>query len=275
MSSKVFFIKMRVIAGLILLAVLLSMIGVWVLNSGYIAAYIIMAIVAMAICALIVRQEFRKWDAVDSFERFEFEDHGSSARKVYLVEGATGRKDELRTSKLVDALKAMGLDVVFIDHMRQGFLYRLFHAKSIEEFAIAAYPQFAKLRDKDVVIASSMGSLVVRFILEFLKIKGKPTVIFVGGPHKGCSWLFVLALFLVPCIREMRPGSHLIEVLGIPKNKRYWYLVAENDGKVSEDSADPDPETDQVFYYESGHRMLDNPEVIDDIKSIVGLLPKP
>jgi hypothetical protein len=265
--SNVFFIKVQAIAGLIFLAVLLMMVGARVSNSGYIALYIIMATVVMIICVIIVRQEFRKWNAVDSFKRIKLEDDGTE-RKVYLVEGASGRKDEIKTGKLVDELRLMGLSVVFIDHMRQGLSYRILHARSIEEFAIAAYPQFAKLRDKDIIIASSMGCLVVRFILEFLKIKGKPTVIFVGGPHKGCSLIFVAALFLVPCIREMRPGSSLLNLLGLPENKKYWYFLAENDGKVSKDSACP-VQTDQVKSYKSGHRMLDIPEVVKDIKEII------
>lgn len=229
--------------------------------------YAFFALILILIALIISWQDYQMYNAIGTFKKKnDFKTGGS--RKVLILEGFSGRNIEDVAGNLLMGLKKMGLEVVPIEHMPQkGIVQRLLNAKTIEEFAIAAYPQFAKLRDCDVVIGYSMGCLVARFVIEVLGIESKPTVILVGGPHKGCSWKYA-PLFLVPCIREMLPKSAFLERIGVPKNKNYWYVVAEDDKKVSMASACP-VSSGRCKVMKGGHRMINSPQFLKEIERII------
>lgn len=272
-EGKMYFEKKEAILNLIMLAVFLLLAGSFVSRFEFWSAvstlYVIASVIVLILMTIVVRQDVKKFNATMAFKKSDYKqnDGRDGKRKVFLVAGFSGAKSERKTGRLVGELGGMGLEVSSFEHMPQGLLYRLLHARSIEEFAYAIYPQFAKLRDQDVIIGYSMGCLIVRFILEVIGIRARPTVILVGGPHCGCR-LWLLPFFLVPCIREMFPWGSVVKSLGLPKNDKYWYFVAPGDGKVSMFSACP-VQTSRRIVCGRGHRMLDNNELIEKVQEII------
>jgi len=188
--------------------------------------------------------------------------------KAVVVEGFSGNAIEVVAGKLFARLEESNLEVIPVEHMsHKGIAKRLWHAQTIEKFAEQAYPSIKNLTNKDFLILYSMGNLVGRYAIEKIGIKGNPTVILAGGPHLGCSWKYA-SLFMVPCIRQMLPGSSFLKELGIPKNEFYWYLVAENDKKVSVKSACP-VKTDRVRHFKCGHRLFNHLECLEHIDEII------
>ena len=189
-------------------------------------------------------------------------------RKVVVIEGFSGRSIEDVAGKLFANLEGLDLEVIPVEHMSyKGIVQRLWHASKIEKFAEQAHPTIKNLTDKDFLILYSMGNLVGRYAIEKIGIKGNPTVLLAGGPHLGCNWKYA-PLFMVPCIRQMLPGSSFLQELGLPKNDSYWYLVANNDKKVSVKSACP-VKTDQVRHFNCGHRLFDHQPCLDYIDEII------
>jgi hypothetical protein len=190
-------------------------------------------------------------------------------RKAVVVEGFSGRSIEDVAGKLFAKLEELNLEVVPVEHMPyKGIVKRLWHAQTIEKFAEKAYPTIKTLTDEDFLILYSMGNLIGRYAIEKIGIKGNPTVILAGGPHLGCSWKYA-PLFMVPCIRQMLPGSSFLRDLGLPKNDSYYYLVATQDTKVKVESACP-VETDRVRHFTCGHRLFDHRPCIEYFNEIVG-----
>jgi len=272
-EKEMYFAKNRAILSPIALAVALVIVGAFVSRyefwSVISTSYVIVSVIILVFMTIVVRQDFKMFNATAAFKKSDYKesDGRDGKRKVFLVSGFSGGKSERKTGRLIGELGGMGLEVRTFEHMPQGILYRLLHARSIEEFAYAIYPHFAKLQDQDVIIGYSMGCLIVRFILEVIGIKAKPTVILVGGPHCGCR-LWLLPFFLVPCIREMFPWGSTVQGLGLPTNEKYWYFVAPGDGKVSMYSACP-VQTGRKVVCGRGHRMLDNHELVAKVQEII------
>lgn len=189
-------------------------------------------------------------------------------RKVVIVEGFSGRNIEDVAGKLFAKLEELNLEIVPVEHMRyKGIIERLWHAQTIEEYAEQAYPVINNLTNQDFLILYSMGNLVGRYVIEKIGIRNKPTVILAAGPHLGCSWKYA-PLFMVPCIRQMLPRSSFLRELGLPKDDSYWYLVAQNDKKVSTKSACP-VKTDRVYHFNCGHRLFDHQPCLEHIDEII------
>ncbi|MFA5714691.1 MAG: hypothetical protein WC998_03040 [Candidatus Paceibacterota bacterium] len=239
-------------------------------NGWNITAVILLIMASVLLIAIILQAHgrSRSIDRIRSKKRNPEKNNPGGKRKVVVLEGFSGRSIENVAGSLFKMLGEMGLEIIPIEHMPyKGIIPRLIHAKSIEEFAEQAYSKIAKLNDNDVIIAYSMGVLVLRYVLEKMGIGNNPTVILVGGPNLGCRWKYAF-LFLVPCIREMLPGSEFLKEMGLPSNRDYWYLVADQDEKVSPESACP-VLTDRDSYFDCGHRMFDYPSCLEQIKKII------
>jgi len=267
-GKEMYFKKVKTVAMPIFFAAFLALL--WVVFGNSLLS-VFFALIILLIFTVLSRQDYQMYDSIEKFQKEKNIPKTGELRKVLVLEGFSGNNIEDVVGNLLKGLKKMGLEVVPIEHMPQkGIVQRLLNAKTIEEFAIAAYPQFANLRNCDIVIGYSMGCLVARFVLEVLGIKANPTVILVGGPHRGCNWKYA-PLFLVPCIREMLPKSSFLEKLGLPKNKLYWYIIAEDDKKVSMTSACP-VENGQCKVMKGGHRMINTPEFLEEIEEIINPL---
>jgi hypothetical protein len=190
-------------------------------------------------------------------------------RKAVVVEGFSGRSIEDVAGKLFAMLEGLDLEVIPVEYMPyKGLLKRAWHAKTIEEFAVQARPVINELTDDDFLILYSMGNLVGRYVLEVTGTRSDPTTMLVGGPHLGCRWKYA-PFFLVPCIKQMLPGSSFLKELGLPEKwMPYRYFVALKDEKVPVKSACP-IKTDYAYFFNCGHRLFDHQPCLDKIGGII------
>lgn len=65
------------------------------------------------------------------------------------------------------------------------------------------------------LVCHSAGGLVARYYLMFLGgAKKVQRVVFMGTPHEGTYFSYVLPIPLIPIARQTRPGSHFLEEIG-------------------------------------------------------------
>ncbi len=83
--------------------------------------------------------------------------------------------------------------------------------------------------DKVDLVCHSAGGLVARYYLLYLGgAKHVDRVIFMGTPHQGTYFSYVLPVPLLPIARQTRPGSHFLEEINgegaVPRGVRFVNL---------------------------------------------------